>query len=352
MKVTAFDLFRYRLPLTAPLVLKGVTLRHREGVLLRLRGADGAEGWGEAAPLPGFSRESMGKAKEQLKALRQRFLEGEEETDSWFDAGLAPSVRFALEEAELHLRAHVEGKTLPGVLGAPSERNTVAINGLLVGDEEAVLAEAWAMRMAGLRAAKLKVGRRPVGQDVALVRKLAGVLGEGVSLRLDANRAWSFQEAIAFAEEIAGCGVAYVEEPLTEAGRLPELAAATGLPVALDETLVGLPPEALPAHAYARAVVLKPTLLGGLHHALRLVHFAREAGMTAVVSSTFESGVGTCGLVALAAAIGDVPAGLDPYNRLADDLLHPRLDFHHGAIELSSAFDEGRRIKQEMLEVL
>jgi o-succinylbenzoate synthase len=47
-----------------------------------------------------------------------------------------------------------------------------------------------------------------------------------------------------------------------------------GVPVALDESIVSTVPEALEGHAYARAVVLKPTLLGGISRALRFAHGA------------------------------------------------------------------------------
>ena len=93
--------------------------------------------------------------------------------------------------------------------------------------------------------------------------------------------------------------------------------------MALDESLVGMQPEELEEHGYARAVVLKPTLLGGISRTLRMAGRALRLGMTPVVSSAYESGVGTAALVALAAGIGDhpVPAGLDTYRALAGDVL-------------------------------
>ena len=109
--------------------------------------------------------------------------------------------------------------------------------------------------------------------------------------RLDANRAWGFEEALAFAEEISGVRVAYVEEPLADPGRLAELAGARGLPVALDESLVGMAPGELGRHPYAAAVVLKPTLLGGVSRTLRLAEEAKAMGAAPVVSSSYEAGV-------------------------------------------------------------
>ena len=73
--------------------------------------------------------------------------------------------------------------------------------------------------------------------------------------------------------------------------------------------------------------MLKPTLLGGISRTLRMAERALRRGMTPVVSSAYESGVGTAALVALAAGIGDrpVPAGLDPYRAMAEDVLETPL---------------------------
>jgi O-succinylbenzoate synthase len=175
-----------------------------------------------------------------------------------------------------------------------------------------------------------------VGEDVELVLALRSELGGDVELRLDANRAWSFEEAAGFARGVAGVGFAYIEEPLAEPSRLPELARECGVAVALDESLVGMAPEELEDHRYARAVVLKPTLLGGIPYVLRLANKAGDLGMTPVVSSAYESGVGMMALISVSAALAPEPppAGLDTYRRLAGDTIHPRLDLSKPTVNL------------------
>jgi o-succinylbenzoate synthase len=202
MKLTGFDLYRYSLRFSRPLKVEGITLRHREGLLLRLCGDDGSEGWGETAPLPGFSVESQGGAASQLRQLAGS-MTGREVKEDWvnpygeFGRGLervAPSVRFGFELAVWSLCGASSGRALPEVVTS-SPRAVVPVNGLLAGSPAEVLAEAWRMRDAGYRSIKLKVGARAVAEDVALVRALGEELGEGISLRLDANRAWDYEEA-------------------------------------------------------------------------------------------------------------------------------------------------------------
>lgn len=361
MKLAGFRLYRYDLPLAEPLALGGETLERRSGLLLKLTAENGANGWGETSPLPGFSRESLEEAASELGALAAslpgREMAGEysgpgDEISRWLDRMRpAPSVRFGLELAVRNLGAVAQGASLAELL-SPSPSATVAVNGLLSGPSDTVLVEARRMRDAGYRAIKVKVGGRSVTEDAALVRALAGELGEGVTLRLDANRAWSFEESAEFARAVRGSRFEYVEEPLRDPELLPDLVRETGLPVALDESLIAMGLGALGEHRYAAAVVLKPTLLGGLSVALRLAGEASRLGMTPVVSSAYETGVGTAALVALAAAIdGGVPAGLDTYRRLADDVVSLRLALPAPVIEVRAAC-AAREIPERNLTVV
>lgn len=344
LTLASCSLYRYRLPFAEPVTFKGGRETHREGFLVRLASEAGAEAWGEAAPLPGFSRERPGEAEEQLCRLctamvGRRVGEGLVAPDgAWrreVEAmNLAPSVCFGFEAAAWQLYAAAVGKTLPE-LCTPSPRPTISLNGLLLGTGAEVEAQARRLVARGYRTVKLKVGRASVEEDVERTRRVRAVLGEERNLRLDANRAWSYEQATAFAEGIRWCGVEYLEEPLFDAGRLAEFASATGVPVALDESAVALEPDQVEAHRYAKAVVLKPTLLGW-GRSLSMARAADAAGITPVVSASFETGVGMRALVALAAAVGTQPvaAGLDTYRWLEADVVSPRLDVSRPCIDV------------------
>jgi o-succinylbenzoate synthase len=357
MKLARYDLFRYSLTFSGPLTLGGVTLHHREGLLLKLTGDDGSAGWGETAPLPGFSWESVDEAASQLRRHAGSMM-GREVKEDWVDPHgeslreldrVGPSVRFGLELAVWNLYGRYSGRTLPELV-APSPRAMVPVNGLLVGSPAEVLEDARRMRDAGYRSVKLKVGTRTVAEDVALVRALGEELGEGISLRLDANRAWDYAEAAKFAGGTAGVRFEYVEEPLADPARLPDLVRECGVPVALDESLVGMELDGL--EAFVVAFVLKPTLLGGISRTLRMAERAYRLGVTLVVSSAYESGVGTAALVALAAGIGDraVPAGLDPYRAMAEDVLETPLNLPAPAVGVRETTDASRTVDVCRLE--
>jgi len=359
VKLAGFRLYRYELPLTEPLELQGTTLRQREGLLVELAGDGDVVGWGEAAPLPSFSREELDEVSGQLRALADAMVGREVAVDlpdpegslaCELDAGdLAPAARFGFELALWSLYAASSGRVLPELV-TPRPREVVPINALISSPDHA-LEEARRIRNAGYEAVKLKVGTRSVEEDVELVRALSEMLDGDVSLRLDANRAWSLGEAERFARDVADLRLEYVEEPLADPARLPCLANTFGLPVALDESLVDTEPEALEDHRYVRAVVLKPMLLGGISRTLSFARAASRLGMRPVLSSAYETGVGTSGLVALAAGVGDeaVPAGLDTYRRLAEDVLRPPLELPAPRVDVRAVFEDRREVEHRLL---
>jgi O-succinylbenzoate synthase len=316
----------------------------RDGWLLRLEhGA--AEGWGEASPLPGFSAESPEAAREALARLCGR-LAGSDIDGSdplrlpAFDAEpLAPSVRFAAELALVNLSAAVTGIPAARLLD-PRAGDACPVAALLVGPTAACEARAGEVAALGFRAAKLKIGSADPAGDAERVRAVAARLGPGTALRLDANRAWSLAQALRFAGAVEGVVIEYLEEPLLDPSQLPAFASRTGLPVALDESLAGLSPEAVVRFDGLRALVLKPTLLGGLARARRFADRAETLGLVAVVSSSFETGIGLYGLAALAASLpgGAVPAGLGTAAFLAGDTVTPRFPADAPVVRLPAPY--------------
>jgi len=190
----------------------------------------------------------------------------------------------------------------------------------------------------GYRTLKLKVGRRSVSADVERVHTLAEAVGAEGQIRLDANRAWSVGEAERFADALGDVPLEYVEEPLADPSALSELAGRTGMPVALDETTRERTPDDLASFAPIAAVVLKPTLLGGIRTVRRWAAAARDQDAVPVVTGAYESGVGVRMLAALTAALTDAPAGLLTYDRLGDDVLRPRLSMGP-TVRVADAYD-------------
>lgn len=332
MKIASVRLYRYDLPLARPLPIKGQQPTHRAGLVMQCASNDGAVGHGDIAPLPTFSGEDLPTASLQAITAGQWLTdqpvpEGLERLDGGFDAwlhdlSLAPSVRSGVELALLNMLAQAREAPLRRVLcGRPLNR--ISVNGLLSGTPEVIVEKATEFRNKGYKTVKLKVGRGEIADDIALTRKVRDALGDGIALRLDANRAWDDAAAHTFSRGVSECGVEYIEEPIRDLAGIGAFARASAIPVALDETVLDLSPDQVRALPGIKALVLKPTFIGGFETAMRFGRAAQDAGITPVVSSAFESSVGLIGLANLAGCIHgeNCAAGLDTASWLASDVL-------------------------------
>ncbi len=344
--MATLDLYSYSLPLSTPFEPANGPLERRDGLLLRLITDEGTEGWGDVAPLPGFSRETLDEAREQC-----RQLSGISDAGRPLDYDrLLPSVRFGFESALLEAQARKNETPLHRQLN-PAARSAVETNALLSGSPDDILREARSLEGAGYAAAKLKVGRRTPDEDIELTREVRELISDDTSLLLDANRAWTLDEAVHVAGNIADLDVMYVEEPLRNRDELKTLSAH--MSIALDETLTELSSEKeLKALSFVKGVVLKPTLLGGITAARTLGLEAMKHDIKVSVSSSFESGVGARLLLALAASLPYSIAGLKPYSRLARDVLEPRLELDSPVLDADALLARRPSLQYDQLEHL
>ena len=214
MKIAGFNLFRFTLPLARPLTVKDAKLTERSGLVIELTDEHGHTGLGEASPLPGLSPENQALAESQLLSLRHALRGTEipknlEELSGGFERwlerfDLAPSVRFGFETAVLNLLAGSKKLPLRRII-LDRSCDSIPINGLLAGSPAEVLEKAVRFREEGYKAVKLKVGQRPLNKDILLTLKVRKLIGDNVTLRLDANRSWSVEDTLIFARGVADC---------------------------------------------------------------------------------------------------------------------------------------------------
>ncbi|GMW00350.1 MAG: o-succinylbenzoate synthase [Candidatus Hydrogenedentota bacterium] len=341
MIIATVKLYRYLLPLKRPLILRTRRLEQRTGYLVRFIDENGREGVGEAAPLPGFSREWVYETKLQLQ--RCAGLLAGQEISNVEEAlnGLTPVVGTLFPSVRFGLHTALSMTSAAGLPASPC-RDFVSLNALITMDMRDCVEELSRIRESGYRTVKIKVGSDYPELDAEAVRKIAHALGDSVRLRLDANRRWSIQKALHFAERVAGCNIEYVEEPVRSLAELRLFAKHATLPYALDETLhdeVVEPPLAEGAAAW----VIKPTL-GGLQALDRAESRAHRPKL--VVSSSHESGFGLSVLALMAASLNDsdVPAGLDTYGWLGSDLLAKPLPLPSPILKSADVLESMRSI--------
>ena len=349
MNASHVVLYRYAIPFTEPITVKGQRLVLREGIILALKSVDGKHiAYGEIAPLPGLHQETLQSAEAQLVEL---FSKREALTPGMLPKKLYPSVRTGLEMAMINREAAISG-TLPSFSENERVAKQIPLNALLFGDTPLVMQRAKKYFDLGYRTFKLKVSANSITNSINSIRELHRTFGGTVELRLDANQSLSFDEAISFAKQIPTGSVAYIEEPLQQAERIGEFYAKTGIYSALDETL-WQKPELLATipEASLAALILKPNRLGGISAALHFARYAREKNLLAVFSSAFESGISLSFYTLLAASTATKPAacGLDTYRYLQHDLLETPFEAENAPLDPQKLDRNGVKVRLRSL---
>ena len=327
------DRHAFSLTLARPLGTAKGTIRRREGDLLRLDA--GEYGIGEATPLPGWT-ESLADCRAALDAVAEA---GDEALRAAVDAEShdplaaasttltdplddAPAARHAVESAVLDARGRGEDRPLAAVLG-DDPATTVPVNAT-VGDgspEEAVAAAIDAVD-AGFSCLKVKVGAGDLDRDVTRLRAIRAAVGDGVTLRADANAAWDRETAREAVDAVASLDLSYLEQPLAPDDLAGHAALrGQGVSIALDETLASAPVAAVLEAEAADTLILKPMALGGPARAYAVARRALAAGVDPVVTTTIDAAPARTAAVHVAAAIPDVrPCGLATASALESDL--------------------------------
>ncbi|MEX2607629.1 MAG: enolase C-terminal domain-like protein [Kiritimatiellia bacterium] len=298
--------FSYRLALKHPLTLPGLEpISHRCGVLIHNTETGG---WGDAAPLPGYSRETLDEVLSVLErgdAAASRF----------------PSLRFALECAAVPFNG-------------PSA--AVPVNALWLPNLETLDALCVRLEDWNSPVVKIKPGREP---DLDAIRAVLRARPDA-KLRLDGNRQWSIKQLRTVVESLPRNALDYVEEPLSDQADYALL--DFHCPVALDESLLFPEGKELAEKPFVTALVLKPTLMGNAEDRAFWVDVSKRRGCQLTWSSAFESGVGLWHLARLAE--GGTAAGLDTGSIFVDDPVSPRPLVTAGFLAGNTAFTvEGNR---------
>ena len=305
--ISRLQLWRYRLPLQAPLSLGVETLDVREGLLLEWHGQSPASiVWSEIAPLPGFSRSTLASCEQQIldllnlaahwrESLQQEPLDCAEEVRFGIEAGLfqmQQNLSFAGPVASCRLWRH--DQTLPE-LGAAN-------------------------------CLKIKVGAKDFATDHARIKTALSALSPGSTLRIDANRCWNLEAGRALAQGLDIRAIDYVEEPLPAGSDYALWWQEIGLPFALDETLRDCSEASLAALLRLpglKALVIKPMLLG-LKRSLQLISAAHEWQKGIVLSAAYESNLTLDFYAALADHLKLAgPHGLDTFDAFTAALIQP-----------------------------
>jgi o-succinylbenzoate synthase len=275
------SLLRLSLPFKQPFVTASGVTSERELLLLRLEAPDGTVGWGEAAPFEPYDGVPIERAVAALSGGAGR---------------RPPQARAAEEIARLDLRARQEGRPL-----AEPAKDALPVNLTLgAGPPEELAARARRGLRDGYACFKLKVGLPDDADRVAAVRQ---AVGPWPAVRVDANGAWSVDDAVRAIRAIEDHDVEFVEQPCATLEELSEVRQRVSTPIAADEPIAspGDVERAIELDA-CDVVNVKLAGSGGFGPAREVLRAARSGGLGAFLSSTLDGPWGIAAALQVAAA--------------------------------------------------
>ena len=256
-------------------------------------------GVGECAPLPELSCDDIPNYEDVLRG----FCNEVERTGKipYEDLRDYPSMLFGLETAMLSINAQCS-KRPAQLFDTAFSRGEVGIpiNGLVwMGNYEEMLQRLEQKLEQGFRCVKLKIGAIDFEQELELVKRIRQRFSfHEVELRLDANGAFPYDEALYKLELLSQYAIHSIEQPI-KAGQwanMAELCRESPLPIALDEELIGVNDPEMKRHMLniikPRYIILKPSLHGGMMGCREWIGIAQDMDIRSWITSALESNIG------------------------------------------------------------
>jgi len=240
-----------------PLQTRFRRVTERTGVLLR-----GPQGWGEFSPFPDY---------------------GPDIAVDWLRCALEAATKGWPEPVRESIPVNV---TVPAV--DPQRAHDIVAKSLC-------------------STAKVKVAEPGQGlsDDEARVEAVRDALGPKGMLRVDANGAWTVEQAQTAIKALDRYELEYAEQPVATLEEMAVLRRSVDVPLAADESVrTADDPLRVAGLEAADIVVLKVQPLGGVRRALDV---AEASGLPCVVSSALETSIGIAAGVALAASLPSLP---------------------------------------------
>ncbi|KAA5539379.1 o-succinylbenzoate synthase [Adhaeribacter rhizoryzae] len=263
-------------------------------------------GLGECAPLPGLSLEHHPDFRKQVFRQIEYLNRNIQEVDLpdlksiIYNSDLKsfPSVVFGLESAWRDLLAG--GKRILFNNAFTQQKNGIPINGLIwMGDKHFMQEQIKKKLQEGYACLKLKIGGLDFNTELEILKAIRKVAGaEHLTIRVDANGAFSPAEALPKLEKLAAFNLHSIEQPIRagQAAEMQRLCKVTPVPIALDEELIGVTgidqKEILLREIAPAYIILKPTLLGGLQATEEWINIASQLGIDWWITSALESNIG------------------------------------------------------------
>ena len=261
----------------------------------------GKKGIGECAIFRGLSYDDVPEYEKKLNWLCENINNDAEFLKS--ELKHFPSIIFGLEQALLNLKY---GKDLYFPSDFTDGKDSIKINGLIwMGNADFMQKQIEEKLEKGFNCIKLKIGVDWESEKKVIQKLREKFPAEVIELRVDANGAFSFDEAKIVLQELAELKIHSIEQPIkksevrnlkSEDSMMAKLCAETLTPIALDEELIGVidfeEKKKLLELIKPQYIILKPALVGGFSGSDEWISIAESLNIGWWITSALESNIG------------------------------------------------------------
>ncbi len=305
---------RYLLDFKIPAGTSRGVLTQKETWFLVLE-RDGKKGIGECGLLRGLSSDDRPDYEAKLQWVCENIAMGEQAL--WQALMEFPSIQFGVEMAFASLESGHPFELFPSEF--TKGRSSIPINGLVWMGDESFMKQQIEQKIAdGFTCIKLKIGAIDFEKELDLLRFIRTHFSkEQMEIRVDANGAFTFENALDKLNQLSGLDIHSIEQPLKKGqpDKMAKLCNATPLPIALDEELIGVfntaQKQMLLETIRPQYLIFKPSFIGGFRGTRQWIDLAGQYGIKWWVTSALESNIGLNAIAQFTHTLGNpMPQGL------------------------------------------
>jgi len=256
----------------------------------------GKVGYGETGLFRGLSIDDVPNYEEKLSWVCKNINLGVKKL--LIETVCFPSIQFGLEQAFLSLKSNNPFELFPSKF--TKSNASIPINGLIwMGDKSFMKSQILEKLKAGFSCIKMKIGAINFDTEVSLLKYIRKEFSASdVELRVDANGAFSPNEALDKLQVLSALNLHSIEQPISQGQikEMAELCLKSPLPIALDEELIGVfssvKKREIIKTIKPHYIILKPSLVGGFSGTKEWIDVAEENNVEWWITSALESNIG------------------------------------------------------------
>ncbi len=254
-----------------------------------------------------------------------------------------PSIQFGLEQAFLSLNSNDTFTLFPSLFSEGKE--AIPINGLIwMGDERFMQEQIEEKIATGFSTIKMKIGAIDFDKEISLLQSIRRHFDKDkITLRVDANGAFTPQNALEKLTRLSELDIHSIEQPIKQGQwqEMAKLCEKTPVPIALDEELIGIfhtkDKKELLQTINPQYIILKPALVGGFSGSEEWISLAEKQNIGWWITSALESNIGLNAIAQWTYQLNtSLPQGLGTGSLFANNIESP-LEVKNGCLHYDNS---------------